>query len=172
MKDRLGVAHWSAIGLNSLAAGVLAVLGRALQLAAAAVMLVALWPTVFALIGWLRTGFYLSPTPLNLAPGAARAAITATDWVVVREVTLWLAGVHVLVSAIPVTLLIWMAGLIVLALAQGRSGAARGILSRSLRDEYLAQQFLARYGRWLSLGLLMVAVTLGILFGWFSTGGQ
>jgi hypothetical protein len=78
----------------------------------------------------------------------------------------------VLVSAIPATLLIWMAGLIVLALAQGRSGAARGILSRSLRDEYLAQEFLARYGRWLSLGLLIVAVALGILFGWLSTRGQ
>jgi hypothetical protein len=171
MKDRLGAAHWSGIGLNSLAAGVLAVLGRTLQLAAAAVMLVALWPTVLALIGWLRTGFYLSPTPLNLAPGTARAAITATDWVVVRDVTLWLAGAHVLVSAIPATLLIWMAGLMVLALAQGRSGAARDILSRSLRDEYLVQQFLARYGRWLTLGLVMSALALGILLGWFSTRG-
>jgi hypothetical protein len=171
MKDRLGAAHWSAIGLNSVAAGGLTVLGRALQLAAALVMLVALWPTVSALIGWLRTGFYLNPTPLNLAPGAARAAITATDWVVVRDVTLWLAGAHVLVSAIPAALLIWMAAIMVLALAEGRSGAARGILSRSLRDEYLAEQFLGRYGRWLTLGLVMVAVAAGILLGWLSTRG-
>lgn len=169
MKERLGAADWSVIGLNAMAAGLLAACGRLLQVAAVAVLVLGLWPTLSGLLAWLRTGVYINPTPMDFAPGTARAVITATEWVVVRDILIWFAGTHVLLSAIPAALVVALAGLILLRLAEGRLGSARDVLSRSLRDEYLATGFLARNRRRLAAVALAAAIAAGTLLGWIAT---
>lgn len=169
MKERLGAAEWSAIGLNAAAAGLLAAFGRLVQVAAVAVLVLGLWPTIAGLLGWLRTGVYVNPTPMDFAPTLTRTVIAATDWVIVRDILVWLAGAHVLLSVVPLALLIALAGMVLLRAAEGRLGSARDVLSRSVRDEYLATGFLARNRRWLAAASLAGAISAGVLLGWLAT---
>lgn len=162
MKERLGAADWLAVVANSGAGSLAVAAGRVVQLIAAGIVLLASWPTLGAVVAWLRTGGWSVPTPMSLAPEAARRAATSTDWVIFQDVLAWLAVHHVLWTALPAAILVGLLGTGIVALGQRQRGRASDIVSTSLRDEYRVRQAWARWRPRLVFAIL-AAVVLGVV---------
>jgi hypothetical protein len=155
LKDRLGAGDWVRAGVHAGAGTLVAVVGRAIQAVAAGLAVLALWPTLGTVVTWLKTGAWVTPTPLTLAPETARGVAGSTDWVVLQAVLVWLAGHHVLFTAVPVVAVLALAGSAVVAAGQNRAGRAGDIVSASLADEYRLQQ---GWARWRPRLLFLLAV--------------
>jgi hypothetical protein len=170
MKERLDGGDWLAIVGHGLLSAVFEIAGRLLQALAVVAVLLGLWATVHSLLTWLKTGAYTGPTAFTTAPAASREVLAAIDWVVVRDACAWLGGVHVLVPVALAALLAAALAWPLLENARRQSGSARDVLSRSLRDEYLAEEFMKRHRRRLVAGLLGLGLVAGLLLAWLGTG--
>ena len=165
MKDRLGIADWAAVIVNAAGGSVVALLGRVIQGLAVAVLILALWPTLTAVLAWLEFGAWVVPTPMSIAPETARAVAASTDWIVVRDALAWLATHHVLWIGLPLAVLAWVLGRVIVAVGKTRHGRAGDIVSLSLRDEYVLREM---WGRWRPRLVLALAVGLVVAAGIFA----
>lgn len=145
MKERLGFSDWLGVVANAGAGSLVILTGRLVQIAGVAVLVLALWPTLAAVVTWLKTGAWVVPTPMSLAPDLARRIAGSTDWVVVQAVLAWLAAHHVLWTAVPAAVVTGLAGTAVVRVGQARRGRAGDIVSLSLRDEYRVRETWARW---------------------------
>ena len=169
MKDRLGIADWMAVVVNAAGGSMVALLGRAIQGLGVGVLAVALWPTLAALVSWLKSGIWVVPTPIGIAPEMARAVAASTNWVVVQNVLAWLAGHHVLWTGLPLAILAWALGQAIVAVGRTRTGRAGDIISLSLRDEYVVRETWNRWRPRLVLILVFgLLVAVGML-AWLSS---
>ncbi len=164
MKERLTAADWAAVAGNRLAGTAVAFAGRLVQITAGLILLATLWPTVAAVITWLKTSVWTTPTLLDLAPGTTRAVASAIDWVIFHRLWVWFAEHHVLWLGLPAALLVGLVGTALVAAGSARRGRAADILSTSLRDEYRVQQARERWGpRLRVLGTVVLALALILL---------
>lgn len=171
MKERLGFGDWLGVIANAGTGSLTILLGRLVQAAAVLVVLLALWPTVLSFLGWLKTGGWVVPTPMNLDPDLARRVAGSTDWVVVQNFLVWLAGHHVLWTALPLAGLFALAGIAIVRTGQTRRGRAGDVVSTSLRDEYLLQESWRRWRPRLFAGfalLLLAGLGAGVYLVYFS----
>jgi hypothetical protein len=145
VKDRLGIADWTAVVVNAAGGSVVALLGRAIQVLALAVLALVLWPTLAGIAGWLKFGTWVVPTPMSVSPEAARAVAASTDWVTVQDLLVWLAGHHVLWTGLPLAALVALVGQAFVSVGSTRRGRAGDIVSLSLRDEYILRESWARW---------------------------
>ena len=166
MKERLTARDWTAMAGNRLAGSGIVAIGRLVQLLAVVILLLALWPTVGAVLTWLKTSVWTTPTPLDLAPQATRAVAAAVDWVVVHRLWVWFAEHHILWLALPVVALVGLAGTGLVSAGQTRSGRAADILSTSLRDEYRVQQAWERWQPRLRVLAVLGILVLALLAAW------
>ena len=157
MKERLGFGDWLAVAAHGAAGTLIAALGRVLQVAGVGVLLAGLWPTLAALVSWLKTGAWTMATPMSLAPELSRRVVGATEWVVVREGLSWLAMHHVLWTLLPAAILVFLAGSGTVAHGRAEAGRAADVLSQSLRDEYRLRE---GWGRWRPRLVALAAVAL------------
>lgn len=158
MKERLGFSDWLSVAANAGTGSFVALIGRLVQIVGVIVLLVALWPTLAAVVTWLKTGAWIVPTPISLAPDLARRIAGSTDWVMVQAVLAWLAAHHILWTATPAAVVTGLAGTALVRLGQARRGRAADIVSLSLQDEYRVRETWARWRP-----RLIVMLWMGIL---------
>lgn len=151
------MADWMAVIVNAAGGSVVALLGRAIQVLALVVLALTLWPTLAAVVAWLRSGAWVVPTPMNVSPETARAVAGSTDWVIVQNVLVWLAGHHVLWTGLPLAVLVGLFGHAVVSIGRTRQGRAGDIVSLSLRDEYVLRE---TWNRWRPRLLLIIAASV------------
>jgi len=149
------MADWTAVIVNAAGGSVVALLGRAIQVLALAVLALTLWPTLAAVVAWLRFGAWAVPTPMSVSPETARAVAASTDWVIVQDVLVWLAGHHVLWTGLPLAALVGLLGQAIVSVGRTRQGRAGDIVSLSLRDEYVLRE---TWNKWRPRLLLIIAV--------------